>query len=393
MKITFYSNFMNHHQLPFSLAMSEKLGDKFKFVACTPIAQERLNMGYKDLNDMYDFIVRPYKNKLEDLLAEKLAIESDIIIFGSGDEKYLTMRMKQNKTTFRYSERLFKKGVYRRFIPVTYKKINQGYLQYINNQIYVLCSSAYTAYDLNLCGFPIEKCFKWGYFPEVKKYDIHAMIKAKTHNEILWAGRFIDLKHPEMAVKVAQKLKNDNTDFHLTMVGDGEEFPKIEKMINQKGLDKYISLTGSMSPDCVREYMEKCSIYLFTSDFNEGWGAVLNESMNSGCAVVASHAIGSVPFLIHDNENGLIYKNGDINDLYNKVKSLIDNPEKRMNIGKKAYLTMVDTWNADLAAERFIRLAAAISKNEAKPDLYTNGPCSRAKRLHNVWYKQKYRNK
>lgn len=46
----------------------------------------------------------------------------------------------------------------------------------------------------------------------------------------------------------------------------------------------------------VRSYMEKADIYLFTSDFNEGWGAVLNESMNSGCAVVASHAIGSVPF-------------------------------------------------------------------------------------------------
>ena len=44
-------------------------------------------------------------------------------------------------------------------------------------------------------------------------------------------------------------------------------------------------------------YMESSHIFLlFTSDRNEG--AALNESMNSGCAVVASDAIGSVPYLM-----------------------------------------------------------------------------------------------
>ncbi len=52
-------------------------------------------------------------------------------------------------------------------------------------------------------------------------------------------------------------------------------------------------MLGAMSPDKVRAYMERADVFLFTSDFNEGWGAVLNESMNSGCAVVASHAMVS----------------------------------------------------------------------------------------------------
>ena len=33
--------------------------------------------------------------------------------------------------------------------------------------------------------------------------------------------------------------------------------------------------------------MEQADIYLFTSDRNEGWGAVANEAMNSACAMVA----------------------------------------------------------------------------------------------------------
>lgn len=54
----------------------------------------------------------------------------------------------------------------------------------------------------------------------------------------------------------------------------------------------------------VREHMEDADIFLFTSDYNGGRGAVLNESMNSGCMVAASHAIGSVPFLLEDGKRG-----------------------------------------------------------------------------------------
>ena len=94
-------------------------------------------------------------------------------------------------------------------------------------------------------------------------------------------------------------------------------------MIKKYHLQNCVSLCGSLSPEKVREYMVKSQIFLFTSDYNEGWGAVLNEAMNSACAVIASHAIGSVPFLINNKKNGLIYQNGQMEDLYRKVKVLL----------------------------------------------------------------------
>ena len=76
----------------------------------------------------------------------------------------------------------------------------------------------------------------------------------------------------------------------------GEMEEQLHNMIRDKSLEDCVEMPGAMKASEVRSYMEKADIYLFTSDFNEGWGAVLNESMNSGCAVVASHAIGSVRF-------------------------------------------------------------------------------------------------
>ena len=51
MKITFFSNFLNHHQLPFCLAMDRLTGGKFTFVATTPVPQARMNMGYRDIDE------------------------------------------------------------------------------------------------------------------------------------------------------------------------------------------------------------------------------------------------------------------------------------------------------------------------------------------------------
>ena len=47
---------------------------------------------------------------------------------------------------------------------------------------------------------------------------------------------------------------------------------------------------GALKPADVRKEMERADIFLFTSDYKEGWGAVLNEAMNARCAIVAVHS-------------------------------------------------------------------------------------------------------
>ena len=68
---------------------------------------------------------------------------------------------------------------------------------------------AFTANDLDLvCAYP-QKKFKWGYFTAVEKLDIDHIIDQKPTNciEIIWTGRFLDWKHPELAVQMAYELK------------------------------------------------------------------------------------------------------------------------------------------------------------------------------------------
>ena len=124
--------------------------------------------------------------------------------------------------------------------------------------------------------------------------------------------------------------------------------------------------------------MERAAIFLFTSDRQEGWGAVVNEAMNSGCAVIASDAAGSVPYLIRDGENGMVYHSGDVEMLTEKIRYLLQNPEEACRLGTGAYETMVTLWNAETAAERFLHMADAAANGMDMNQLYDSGPCSPA---------------
>ena len=376
MTVTFFSNFLLHHQTPFCEAMVKSLGDGFRFVATEQIPEGSLSLGYRDLSHETDYAINSYESPEAYEQSLSLGAESDIVIIGSAPDVFIEERLKHNKLTFRYHERYLREGRWRILDPRVFISHYKKDFRYRNKPLYMLCASAYTAPDCRFIGCYKNKTFKWGYFPPVLRYEkIDDVIEQKEPNSILWVARFLKLKHPEAAIYVAKKLKSDGYKFTLNIIGRGELEDKIKRMITDNGLQNEVHLLGSMSPEEVRTQMEKSEVFLFTSDRNEGWGAVLNESMNSACAVVANGSIGSVPYLIKDGENGLVYKNGNFEELYSKVKYLMDNAAERKNMAKNAYETLVSTWNADVAASRLLKLIECIKNGKDTP--FTDGPCSK----------------
>ena len=53
---------MNHHQKPFADKMYEILGDNFSWIATCPTDQERIKLGYEDLNEKLPYIICSYKD-------------------------------------------------------------------------------------------------------------------------------------------------------------------------------------------------------------------------------------------------------------------------------------------------------------------------------------------
>lgn len=376
MKIAFFSNYLTHHQIPFCEEMGKLPGVEFTFVSTMEMEEDRKTGGWA-FEKEYAYEVKAWLSEETHQKAMALAAQCDVMIVGSAPEVYVKHRMANNPNplTLRYSERIYKGGRWRVLSPRGAIIRLQTYFRYLGKPLYMLCASAYTAGDLAMLGSYLGRCFRWGYFPETKVYDdVTSLMAAKKENSILWVARMIPLKHPEIVLEVARRLKEEGYDFQLNLIGTGPMEDCLQKQIAACELSEQVHLLGTMTPEQVRRYMEESKIYLFTSDQKEGWGAVLNESMNSGCAVVADGRIGSVPFLIQDRTNGYSY-NG-LDELYARVKKLLDEPETARKMGTAAYKTITEKWCAREAAKRLYTLCKNLQKG--KKIFEADGPCSKA---------------
>ena len=386
MKVVFISNYLNHHQIPFCTEMRRELGEEFCAVFTEEMERERTQMGWQ-AEEAKPYELRLYESAETRASAKKRIDDADVVILGSAPVALVSGRLKNHKLTFKYSERFYKKGKPLKRFPRDAVSAWLHHGRFQKYPFYMLSASAYTAGDAARFGNYKNRCYKWGYFPAVHYYD-EGELFAKKNGRIpvlLWAGRFIDWKHPDDALAVAARLKQEGIAFRMNMIGTGEMEHQLREIVARQGLGDCVHLLGAMKPEQVREYMEQANIYLFTSDRGEGWGAVLNESMNSGCAVVASHAIGAVPFLMKDGENGLVYESGNVDMLCEKVKWLLEHPEEQNRMGHNAYHTMADTWNAEEAVRRLLLLIRDVQTNGAS-ERFGDGPCSRAQRIPDAWW-------
>ena len=384
MKIVFCSNYMNHHQLPFCKALMARDGVEFTFVATEQVSVMRKNLGYQDMDAAFSWIIRAYENAEEYARAEKEILSADVVLFGNTPKKLREKRLAQGKLCFDGCERFLKTEI--SALKAALRKILDP-IRFNRKNYYLLCAGAYAAADYARFGGFKGKRYKWGYFPEVKIYeDIQALLKKKNPRSILWAGRLIDWKHPEYALKIAKRLQADGYDFSLKIIGGGDLEKVLRDGIAKENLQDCVKLLGAMPAGQVRDEMEKAEIFLFTSDKKEGWGAVLNESMNSACVVVASHAIGAAPYLIQDGENGFLFEDGNVDELYEKVKRILDEPALFTQLGENAYKTMVETWNPENAAACFLALAKEKLYGEKSEFIEV---CSIAEVLTEDWYSKR----
>lgn len=375
MKVVFITSTFDHYHLPLCEEAYKQLGDDFVFIATQPMPDSMKKLGFTDFSKVCPYVLEAYENEESQKKAQELCNHADMVIIGAASSKYVKERLDLDKLTFRFSERIFKKGYKSLFKPSNAINLYKDITRYRRNEKYfVLCTGFYAAKDFRFLGIKAEKLLRWAYFSKVSE------LKNKVVNnqvKLIWTGRFVELKHPEYALEAAMKLKNEGVDFNMEFIGMGPEEKTMQKYIDENKLDENVKILGSMPTEKVQEHMAMADISMFTSDRREGWGAVVNEAMIGGCAVVASAAAGSSKSLIEHGKNGYVFEFGDKETFLNCVMELAKNPELRQEIGKNANKTMCELWSGEIAMKRLLEISRCMLENK-ETSLYATGPCSQA---------------
>lgn len=376
MTVTFFWNYLNHHQVLVADEMYRLLGTDFKFVATLPQNVNELKGGEDYSNRPYCLLASQSDEEKQKALA--LAKYSDVCVFGACSQEYAVERAKMHDCglAFECGERWLKKGLLNILSPVlrawwrNYRKF------YRKRPFYKLCSSAFTAKDDERLGCYKGRHYKWAYFAEVPKSDVIEQDGSNDIIKLMWCARFIEWKHPELAVECAKRLKADGYHLMLNMYGEGPLKDKIQSLIDRSGLSNEVCLKGNVPNQDIHQAMKDSDIFLFTSDKQEGWGVVANEAMAEGCCLVGSDEIGAVPYLVTDGENGVVFRSKSAKSLYERVKFLFDNPSKLRQLAENGHRTMLEQWNARIASESLLQLIHDLQAG--KETTIKIGPCSKA---------------
>ncbi len=376
MKIVFFNNTLNRHQSNVADFLYELTNGSYRYVeTVSPRADNKVG-GKKQIERPY--VICAYKSQELWNEALSLACNADVAVFGAGSLPFEVKRMRTSAgLAFEVSERWLKRG----WINLLSPRLLQNMWYYHtecwkSKPLYKLCSSAYGAGDQYKLKSFEGRCYKWGYFTEVEDLNIESLLDTSRSNKvsILWCARFLKLKHPELVIQLARRLKTKGYDVHFDMYGAGEELEPTQILCHKQNVQDIVSFKGNVSNDEIISAMRQHDIFLFTSDRHEGWGAVLNEAMSNGCTVVASNSIGSVPFLIGNEKNGLIFESGSLESLYEKVSWLIEHPQQRRNMAINAYYTMHDIWSPRQGAMNLLQLIDDLLHGRETSIL--EGPCS-----------------
>lgn len=374
--IVFFSNFFNHHQALVASELYKLTDGQYAFVETMQMPDWIANSGYPEYNEPY--LIRAWKNADNAALAWKLCETADVCVFGGPEVlHYAVFRARLGKFSFEVGERALKKGWLNRLSPYLIKNQWFYHTLFRYNPFYYLCSSAFSAHDLKKLHSYKNRCYKWGYFTNVDDFNKTLTKRKYTKRvEMMWCARFLDWKHPELPVLLASRLKKKKYDFHIDMYGNGKYFKQTKELIERLNIEDVVTLKGNKPNAEILQEMANHDIFLFTSDKQEGWGAVANEAMSQGCILVGADQIGSVPYLIKDNENGVLFRSNDIDSLTERVSFLFEHREVWYRISDNAKLTMRTLWSPKIAAQNFLTLIDNLQNGSDSSIL--EGPCSKA---------------
>ena len=178
----------------------------------------------------------------------------------------------------------------------------------------------------------------------------------KKEKIILFVGRMVPHKNPDLIIRIWNKIAPDYPDWKILFIGEG---PMIDYCKNQFNCSNNIEFLGQRDPE---DFYKKASILCMASN-NEGWGMVLVEAMSMGCVPIVFESFRSINDIIEHNKNGILVKPFS-RKLYRKgLRNLIDNDDFRRSLAENA-MGKVKEFAPKIIVEKWIQLFEKVMSHE-----------------------------
>lgn len=164
-------------------------------------------------------------------------------------------------------------------------------------------------------------------------------------------SRYVSAKSQTDLVEAMSRVVDDDPDAHLLIVGWGDREPQIRRVVDEEGLDEYVTVTGRVP--VVEEYYALADVFVSSSTF-EGMPIAHLEAMAAGLPIVATDIPG-VREVVADGETGLLVPPTDPDALSEAMLDL-RSAERRAEFSNAGYERVSGEFSIDQTVEDHITL-------------------------------------
>jgi glycosyltransferase involved in cell wall biosynthesis len=181
--------------------------------------------------------------------------------------------------------------------------------------------------------------------------DLYKPAPSTSRDYIFWAGRVIDKKGPEEAIKVAQHLK-----MNLVMAGEVTEPEYFEKKIRPHIDGVHIQLAQHENREHLIALYQQAKVTIVPTKWNEPFGLVPVESMACGTPAV-SYDRGGVAETIGEGTGFLVKEEEGVEGLTRRVKQILDfSPDQYGDMCQKARKHVEEHFSVDAMVDGYERV-------------------------------------
>lgn len=194
-------------------------------------------------------------------------------------------------------------------------------------------------------------------------YNQDKTILNKEKTILVCVGTIDEYKGQGIAVEALFNLKKSSkNDIELWLIGNDrtEYADRLRAFIASNGLSENVKFLGRRQD--VAELYQQSDIACVCSKA-EAFGRITVEAMMSGNLVIGADTAGTKE-IIEDGVDGLLFKSGDSDSLYNKIKFALDNKEEARKLAKHGRQTAIEKFTADRNAEEIYNLYQEIWKRK-----------------------------
>jgi len=176
-------------------------------------------------------------------------------------------------------------------------------------------------------------------------------IKRKPNQLITTASADVPLKGLIYLIRAYDRLLKDFPELELIVIGKLRDGPT-SKELNKRGIKNKVKFVSDLTSNQIAKLYAESTIAVSPSVY-EGFGFPAGEAMSCGIPLVSTNG-GSLPEVVGDA--GIIVNHSDPASLYQGIKQLLDNDEKRLVYGKMGRKRVLDKFTWKRAAQELVNV-------------------------------------